>query len=295
MPDPTPPDWLRYVTELLLLVRRGPHLSNSPLKEGQGKSPVNPCLSPVLLFSPHPDDESITGLLPLRLLIEEGRPVVNIAVTLGSKKERREARAREAEAACSLLGFSCEHLRSVQEAPERLRHLGADEKEVAGSALVEEIICLLHKYRPALVVYPHLMDLHPAHMAVSKILESALLRFAAMGSSLLAAETECWQPMINSNLAVEGSPQHVAILCQAISLHAGEVARNPYHIRQPVRMMENFFRASELIAGFGGRCERISFAEMYALYAYGKDGRKKRQNPLFLSAEQPANLLFGKE
>ncbi len=47
----------------------------------------------VLIFSPHPDDECLAGGLPLRLKNEQNWHIVNIAVTLGSKLDRREARS----------------------------------------------------------------------------------------------------------------------------------------------------------------------------------------------------------
>ena len=109
---------------------------------------------------------------------------------------------------------------------------------------------------------------------------------------MLAAETECWQPMQNSNLAVEGRPQEVAALCEAIARHAGEVARNPYHLRQPIRMMENFFRAAELLGGFGKNCDRVSFAEWYTLSSFEKAVKKRWNPPLFLAADQTAGRLF---
>jgi len=45
--------------------------------------------SKVLLFSPHPDDECVTGLLPLRLMREAGRQIINVPITFGSNKERQ--------------------------------------------------------------------------------------------------------------------------------------------------------------------------------------------------------------
>jgi hypothetical protein len=59
----------------------------------------------VLIFSPHPDDECITGGLALRLLREAKWNVVNVAVTLGSNRARQAARRRELQNACAALGF----------------------------------------------------------------------------------------------------------------------------------------------------------------------------------------------
>jgi hypothetical protein len=59
----------------------------------------------VLLFSPHPDDECLTGALPLRLLRELQCNVINVAVTLGSRQERRQERWQELKNACEYLRF----------------------------------------------------------------------------------------------------------------------------------------------------------------------------------------------
>ncbi len=47
-----------------------------------------------LIFSPHPDDECIIGALALRLLREARMNVINVAVTQGSKTERKAGRLR---------------------------------------------------------------------------------------------------------------------------------------------------------------------------------------------------------
>src|SRR5687768_8678089 len=57
----------------------------------------------VMVLSPHPDDESIVGSLPIRLAMENGCHVVNVAVTLGSKKERQRPRLEELTEACGVL------------------------------------------------------------------------------------------------------------------------------------------------------------------------------------------------
>src|SRR3989338_3589235 len=58
----------------------------------------------VLIFSPHPDDEALIGGLALRFL-RSGYRVVNVAVTLGSKLERRAGRLAELRDSCDCLGF----------------------------------------------------------------------------------------------------------------------------------------------------------------------------------------------
>jgi LmbE family N-acetylglucosaminyl deacetylase len=48
----------------------------------------------VMILSPHPDDECISGGLALRLMHENGWHVVNVAVTLGSNKDRQKERSK---------------------------------------------------------------------------------------------------------------------------------------------------------------------------------------------------------
>src|SRR5262249_1993172 len=58
-----------------------------------------------LFFSPHPDDECISGGIVVRLLREAGFRVSNVAVTLGSKKDRQTGRWQELQNACNYIGF----------------------------------------------------------------------------------------------------------------------------------------------------------------------------------------------
>src|SRR5258708_2023290 len=69
------------------------------------KSNPAPDAPAVLIFSPHPDDECIIGGLALRLLREAKMRVVNVAVTLGSNKQRQLPRWLELKSACGWIGF----------------------------------------------------------------------------------------------------------------------------------------------------------------------------------------------
>ena len=82
----------------------GKKLSPRVTKVSAPKS-ILPGVPTALLFSPHPDDECIAGGLALRLAREAKWNVVNVAVTLGSKRERKNARRRELARACAALGF----------------------------------------------------------------------------------------------------------------------------------------------------------------------------------------------
>jgi len=68
-----------------------------------------PQLSPdapvALFFAPHPDDETISGGMALRLMREAKMRVVNVAVTQGRIPERHGPRLKELQSACEYLGF----------------------------------------------------------------------------------------------------------------------------------------------------------------------------------------------
>src|ERR1039457_5902942 len=58
-----------------------------------------------LFFAPHPDDECIVGGIAVRLMRQARMNLIAVAVTLGSKKERRQERLREQQNACNYIGF----------------------------------------------------------------------------------------------------------------------------------------------------------------------------------------------
>jgi LmbE family N-acetylglucosaminyl deacetylase len=58
-----------------------------------------------LIFAPHPDDEVIIGGLPLRLMRELNMNVIDVAVTLGRRVDRRAERWQELKSCCEYIGF----------------------------------------------------------------------------------------------------------------------------------------------------------------------------------------------
>ena len=199
----------------------------------------------ILYLAPHPDDESITGLLPLRLRQECGFEVWVAPVTLGSRKERRKARLRELRAACQVLGF---HWRL----PMAVR---------AGMASVRQIQALLEKLQPALVVLPHAKDGHPTHQAAHKLGRAALDAFSRAVFSVV--ETEYWHPLARPNLMVAARREHLKMLRRALACHKGEILRNDYAARLPAWMSDNVRRGAERIGGKGAAAPKIAYATLY--------------------------------
>ncbi len=194
----------------------------------------------VLILAPHPDDESIIGLLPLRLQQECGWRVTVAPVTLGSRPDRRAARKRELQAACRLLGF-------------RLRFLKDGEPR-------RRVQDLLRTAAPDLVVLPHARDGHPTHRSVHRLGVAAL---DALRTPFRVVETEYWHPLEKPNLMVAAKAADLNKLRRALACHAGEVARNDYARRLPAWMSDNVRRGTELVGGAGAAAPAIAHATLY--------------------------------
>ena len=203
--------------------------------------------SKVLLFSPHPDDECITGLLPLRLLRELGKQVINVPVTFGSNPARRPGRAAELRDACAYLGWD----------------IHAEHADLHGLD-VADVVKILARYQPEIILMPHAKDWNSRHISTHFLVTDALGRMPS-GFSCTVVETEFWGAMDDPNLMVAGDAATVADLVAATSLHAEEVRRNPYHLLLPAWMQDNVRRGGELVGGQGGAAPGFSFATLYRL------------------------------
>lgn len=240
-----------------------------------------------LIFAPHPDDEVIVGALPLRLQRECGFRIVDVAVTLGSRPDRRAARWQEAAAACAALGFGL-----VTPDPAGLEGITPSGREAdpdrwrravaATAALVAEI-------RPDLVFLPHDADTNQTHLGVHALAIEALRAVPDFACSVV--ETEYWGAMASPNLMIESAPADVADLVAALSLHTGEVARNPYHLRLPAWMMDNVRRGAELVGGQGAPAPAFVFATLYRLRIW-RDGILQNALPEGMMIGKAASLAF---
>ena len=198
-----------------------------------------------LILAPHPDDESIIGLLPLRLREECGFQVWVVPVTLGRREDRRAARAAELRAACRALGF-------------RLRIPVAI---AAGIASMKELIDVLDDLRPSVVFLPHAKDGHATHRASHRMGVAAM--DVARQKSFHVVETEYWHPLERPNLMVAASAAQLKTLRRALACHEGEVARNDYAARLPAWMSDNVRRGAELVGGAGAAAPKIAHATLY--------------------------------
>jgi LmbE family N-acetylglucosaminyl deacetylase len=216
----------------------------------------------VMMLSPHPDDECIVGSLALRLQKENNAHIVNVAVTLGSNKERQKARMKELENACELLDMELIVL--------------ADD----WTKKRKELKSLIQKYQPQVILAPHVKDRHPTHIKTGQLLKKAV----DSKSNFIVAWTEFWGQLDKPNTLVEVPEELLVFQMEALTRHAGEVERNPYHLRLPAWMMDNVRRGSEIIAGKGAASPNIPFGVLYQLQTVkkGKFKDMKLETP-FLS------------
>lgn len=227
----------------------------------------------VMILSPHPDDECIVGSLPLRLMKENNAHVINVAVTLGSKKERQAARLNELEAACELLEMELVVL------PENWK-----QKE-------KELKSLIQKYQPQLILAPHTKDHHPTHIQTGELLKK--ISPSLKNHSTLIAWTEFWGAMQKPNLLIEVPEEILELQMQALQKHVGEIERNPYHLRLPAWMMDNVRRGSEVIGGKGSGASQMAYGVIYQLQkcVKGKLSTVKLENS-FLSGKDDLAQIF---
>jgi LmbE family N-acetylglucosaminyl deacetylase len=168
-----------------------------------------------LIFSPHPDDEVIIGGLPLRLLREPRMNVINVAVTLGSRKDRQAGRWKELQNSCSYIGFGL--TAAGDGGLEGIHPAAREEEPQRWSILVKAIADLLTEHRPSVVFFPHAGDWNKTHIGVHHLVISAL---ESAGLTCQVVETEFWGAMDAPNLTVESSAADVADLVAALSLQA---------------------------------------------------------------------------
>jgi LmbE family N-acetylglucosaminyl deacetylase len=251
----------KFVSEYARLLNEG---VGCPL----GNVPAAPRAAPdreaprVLLFSPHPDDECINGALPLRLLREMKLNVINVPVTLGSRKDRQMERLAELRSACEYLGFG---LASTGERGlEKINAAARAENPEGWAAAVKVITDLLVQHQPRAVFIPHAHDFNSTHIGTHLLVNDALKQ-TEPAFCCWVGETEFWAPLPNPNLMVESSVADVADLVAAISFHVGEVQRNPYHLRLTAWMQDNVRRGGELVGGQGAAAPAFGFATLYRM------------------------------
>lgn len=261
----------QFVSSFVQLVADGKSLPLGGIPPRQMPAPKLD--APVaLIFSPHPDDECIIGGLALRLMRERKFRVVNVAVTLGSNKERQPARLAELKSACEWIGFEL-----AETGLEKITPAARTREPENWMVAVRTIARLLAKFQPAAIFFPHELDWNNTHVGTHFLVKDAL-RTLPPSFTTAHIETEFWGQMPSPNVMVELGATDVADLLAALSFHVGEVQRNPYHLRMPAWLQDNVRRGAELVGGQGGIAPDFVFATLYRVHKW-QDGCMKQTFP----------------
>jgi N-acetylglucosamine malate deacetylase 1 len=244
-----------------------------------------PC---ALILSPHPDDECLTGILPLRLLREQNWQILNIPATLGSNRARQNERKKELAKACAVLGFAC-----VLPEEDGFLDINAAARSTDASAWskkVERIAAILAQIRPQAIFMPHEGDQHTTHTGTHWLGMDAL---AIMPKDFTCAVvlTEYWQPMAMPNTVIGIGENDVSTLMSALACHVGEVSRNAFDRRFPAYLIDTV-RRCERLSGKGTVAPAMDFAQMYGLGSWLRGKFAPSALKRFIGAEASLGALF---
>jgi len=244
----------------------------------------------VLFFAPHPDDECIVGGLALRIFREARMNLLDVAVTQGSKSERRAERLRELQNACNYLGFGL--LTTGPSGLDKINPRTRKDEPDHWRKCVKVIADILAAQKPRVILFPHEHDWNTTHIGTHYLVMDALATMSSDFACYLV-ETEFWGQMTHPNLMVEISADNLGDMIAATTFHVGEVTRNPFHLRLPAWMMDNVRRGSELVGGQGAPAPDFNFAALYRLRKW-QEGRVAEilKSGKFVSAATSAGDLF---
>lgn len=265
-------DWLKYVRGVTQAVDSGRDIALGP----SSVPPVPGSISgrkadgaKIVYCSPHPDDESLGGAFALRLRLEAGAQVTNVAITLGSDLAERERRRRELTSACQVLGFELiipsEPGTATADGFNHVTLPSRREELEAWAARVRILADIFLREQPEAIFMPHSDDFNDTHIGTHYLAFDALDEYLSRNSRarVLVIETEFWHEMADPNLMVGITAEQAAIQMTAATEHGGEMSRMPYHLLHPCRMMNNVRRGSEVVGGQGAGVQPFTFAELH--------------------------------
>jgi LmbE family N-acetylglucosaminyl deacetylase len=208
----------------------------------------------VLIVAPHPDDECLMAGYALRMQNEWNAEVSVLPFSYGSALGRQGDRKKELEAALKVLNFQIIDPRKLNQ--------GAPQYE---KLKVHEMLDAMTQLKPQVIFSPHAGDGHPAHIETHHMVRECITQYLKAHSQekILWVQTEFWKDMSGPNLLVPYSVAQVSLLGEALMKHAGEVSRNPYHLRLPAWFMDQVRRGSELVGGHEAPANSTVFGQIY--------------------------------
>jgi N-acetylglucosamine malate deacetylase 1 len=214
----------------------------------------------------------------LRLYRETGFRIINVPITFGSDLARRDGRRKELENACQYLGFEIEI--PVPEGFENIKPEAREHDSENWNFAVNRIVELISELKPQVIFFPHRYDRHPTHCGTNLLVLDALNKMPE-GFSCITVENEFWQAMEIPNCLVELSDEIVSDLICALSLHVGEVERNPYHVTFPSWLIDSVRRGSEIVGKAGSNSQDFTFGVLHKISLF-KGGEL---SPMFENGE----------
>ncbi len=125
----------------------------------------------VLIFSPHPDDETIATGGYIAQAIQQGADVRIVLVTNGNKHGKEIIRYSEFKKATFILGVNETNLVFMGLPDGGLSELS----ETTLSQLLKEQV---DSYNPDIIIYPTRQDFHPDHAAVGKQMDKIVMGYS---------------------------------------------------------------------------------------------------------------------
>jgi len=266
--------------------RNNPHQISMP--SPRIKSEISFDSPKAMMFSPHPDDGPLVSGILLRIQYELGYEIINVATTLGSKKERQMPRYYEDLDACNFLGFK--HI-LPDGGFENINLTARSESPLQWNKAVDTVANILAEYQPEIVILPHDDDHHTTHIGTNYLVFDALKMMDDYFQTCLI-ETEYWRPMKNPNLMIELSAKDVTDMICAVSLYRGEVERNPYHITLLAKLSDNVRLGAELLNGQGGNAPDFVFASLYRMSIWEMGKAEYINNSKLISKDDSLEEIF---
>ncbi len=121
----------------------------------------------VLVFSPHPDDESIAAGGYIYDSTKNGANIKIVLVTDGNKHGLKVKRYAEFEKATAILGVSSQNLVFLNHSDGKLKQ--EDQNQIYAEFKKE-----IDDFHPDIIVYPSLKDEHPDHATTGKIVQKVI-------------------------------------------------------------------------------------------------------------------------
>lgn len=121
----------------------------------------------VLVFAPHPDDETIACGGYINESIKNGAEVYIVLVTDGNRHNLKAERYQEFQNATKVLGVSKENLIYLNYQDSKVNEVNSEE-------LKEVLLKQIEKIQPNVLFYPHPDDSHKDHSIIGKVIEEIL-------------------------------------------------------------------------------------------------------------------------